>query len=133
MVRLLAFLMCESATINGNESVTLHRLFDGLQIPISRAGLPGPPHTVFFVFYKIVTEAPCTISLRIAKPSGEHVAGEWADSVTLPSAAPVTWQSIWAVSTVLFQEAGLYTLELLWSDDRPAIQIAQTQLLVEHL
>ena len=132
MSRLLAFLMCERATFNRSEKVTLHGLFDGLRVPRSGEPSVGDPRRVFVVFYKMETEAPCTVSLRIVKPSGEQIAGEWADSVTFWSAAPLTWQSIWTVTTDLFQEPGSYTLELLWSNGSPAVPIGQTRLFVER-
>jgi hypothetical protein len=134
MAKLLALLLCERATFNRNEKVTLHGLFDGLRIP--RAGrVPGgnPNSQLFFVFYKILTEAPCTIGLKIISPSGEPIDGNWTDSVTVSSASPLTWQSIWALTTDLFQASGSYRLELLRSNGDSPVPIGQTELFVEHI
>lgn len=141
MVKLLAFLLCERATFNRDEKVSLHGLFDGLRLsrpqsgPLPAFGRPagGPSERVFFVFYKIVTDGQCTMSLKITNPSGEEIHGNWIDSVTLWSAAGLTWQSIWALSTNLFQEPGSYTLELLWSNGSSAVMVGQTQLFVERV
>jgi hypothetical protein len=121
VVKLLAFLLCERATFNRDEKASLHGLFDGLRLsrpksgPLPPFGRPagGPYERVFFVFYKIVTDGQCTISLRIIKPSGEEIEGDWVDSVMLWAAGALIWQSIWGSSTNLFQESGSYTLELL--------------------
>lgn len=135
MVKLLALLLCERATFNRNEKVTLHGLFDGLRLrPPARVSGGGSQTQLFFVFYKIVvTDAPCSISLRIIKPSGEDVQGDWTDSVPLSAAAALTWQSIWALTTDLFREPGLYKLELLCSNGSSAVPVGQTQLFVEHI
>jgi len=134
MANLLALLLCERATFNTNEKLTLHGLFDGLRIPrLNGPSGGGPEKQTFYVFYKVVSEAPCTISLRIGKPSGEHIDGEWVDSVALWAVGGVTWQSIWALTTDLFEEPGLYTLELLWSDGTRAAPVGQTQLVVEYV
>ncbi|HEV2424815.1 MAG TPA: hypothetical protein VGZ29_08310 [Terriglobia bacterium] len=140
MVKLLALLLCEKATFNRNEKVTLHGLFDGLRIPRpEKVPGSGPQTQLFFVFYKVVVTSaeittagvPGRISLRITNPSGEDVQGSWTDPV--PFAGAFTWQSIWALTTDLFQDSGLYKLELLCSNDGSAVTVGETQLLVEHI
>jgi hypothetical protein len=140
MTKLLAFLVCEKATVDQNGKVTLHKLFDGLSILEPRAlALTsfGASRRIreenFFVFYKIVADVPCTIALRVVQPSGGEIQGDWRDSITPPGASPSTWQSIWALTTGLFQETGPYALELMcYGSDSPAgVSLASTQLFVQ--
>jgi hypothetical protein len=88
MVRLLAFLACAKATVDAEGRVTLQQLFDGLVLSPSgstpRPRFPGPHRhrdQMFLVFYKIVVDMPCTVMLRVAKPSGEEISGDWRDSI----------------------------------------------------
>jgi antitoxin (DNA-binding transcriptional repressor) of toxin-antitoxin stability system len=72
--------------------VTLHELFDGLVIPRSGDAPPprfsGPrrlPEGIFFVFYKVVVDMPCTVMLRVTRPSGEDtVELQTVDSARFP-------------------------------------------------
>jgi hypothetical protein len=136
MVRLLAFLVCAKATVDQNGRVTLHELADGLMIPgpgsFPRARSPGPyrrRERVFFVFYKIVADRPGTVILRVVNPSGEEVPGEWRDPISPAIGQESTWQSLWALSTGLFQQSGWYTLELWYSG--VSVPLASTRLLVQ--
>lgn len=139
MVKLLAFLLCERATFSKGEKVSLHELFDGLRINRPASGPPPPPGTprtgpserVFYVFYKIVTSTPCTMSLRVVNPSGVEIPGNWVDPIEMWSASEFVFQSIWALTTGLFPEPGRYLLELLCSDGAAPMPVAQTQLYVE--
>jgi hypothetical protein len=101
--KVLAFLLCESATRGRDGKVTLHGLFD-------RIITPRTPRNdkLFFVYYKIVVKEPCTISLRVIDPLGREVAGNWRDSFS--QIGPV--QSLWALITDLFKQPGNYALEL---------------------
>jgi tRNA(fMet)-specific endonuclease VapC len=123
-VRVLAFLLCERATKNPDETVTLHGLFDRIIIP-STSAVPR----LFFVYYKVVVEEPSTVSLRIVDPSGHEIAGNWRDS--LPPVGPI--QTIWALTTTLFRQPGHYNLELRQqNDDSEALSLAAQRLLVDH-
>jgi hypothetical protein len=138
MVTLLAFLACARATVDQSGRVTLHELFDGLVIPRGGAFLgprfPGPrrPHEqVFFVFYKVIVDMPCTVILRVFRQSGEEVPGEWRDPISPATAEPSTWQSLWALSVMQFQQPGWYTLELSYSHGGEPTRLAWTLLLVQ--
>src|SRR6266568_7238953 len=65
MARLLAFLICERATVGQSGKVTLHELFDGMSIAKPRM----PSYKVrgdrpnFYVYYKVVAYRPLTIAV----------------------------------------------------------------------
>ena len=103
--KLLAFLLCESATKGRDGKVTLHGLFDRIITPRTPRDAK-----VFFVYYKIVVEEPCTIRLRVIDldRSNSEIPGNWCDSFS--QLGPV--QSIWALITSLFKQPGKYMLEL---------------------
>ncbi len=101
--KVLAFLLCESATKSRDGKVTLHDLFDRIIIPRT----PGLDK-LFFVYYKIVVDGACTVSLRIMDSSGREIPGNWRDSFSY--LGPV--QSIWALVSSLFRQSGKYALEL---------------------
>lgn len=103
--KLLAFLLCEKATKAPDGKVTLHGLFDRIIVP--RA--PTNPK-LFFVYYKMVVDGPCTIALKaidLDRPNYE-IPGGWRDSIT--QIGPI--QSIWALTSSLFRQPGRYVLEL---------------------
>jgi hypothetical protein len=104
--KLLAFLLCENATKDRDGKVTLQGLFDRIITPGPRA-LPK----LFFVYYKIVVEEPCTVSLRVIYPIHPEIPKDmnWCDSFS--QLGPV--QSIWALTTSLFPQPGNYALELM--------------------
>jgi hypothetical protein len=101
--KVLAFLLCENATKGRDGKVTLHGLFDRIIVP----RMPGPDK-LFFVYYKIVVDGACTVSLRVMHSSGEEIPGNWHDSFSY--LGPV--QSIWALVSSLFKQPGKYVLEL---------------------
>ena len=124
--KLLAFLLCERATVAaepGNK-VTLHGLFDRIIVP----RLEAEPK-IFFVYYKIVVEQPCTITLRVLDPSQGEIHGNWHDSIA--HVGPV--QSIWALHTGLFELPGSYVLELRQEvEDSEALSLASMLFTVEQ-
>jgi len=101
--KVLAFLLCENATKGRDGKVTLHGLFDRIIVP----RVPGLDK-LFFVYYKIVAEGACTVSLRVLHSSGQEIPGNWRDSFS--HLGPV--QSIWALVSSLFKQPGKYVLEL---------------------
>jgi len=101
--KLLAFLLCEKATSGPGGKVTLQGLFDRIIIP----RIPASPR-LFFVFYRIVVKAPCSISLRVVNAAGREIPGNWRD--VLAETGPM--QAVWALSSNLFQQPGPYVLEL---------------------
>ena len=101
--KLLAFLLCERATVGPEQKVTLHGLFDRIIVP----RMPSKPK-LFFVFYKVVVKQSCTISLRVTDPRGREIPGNWGDP--LGHIGPM--QAIWALSSSLFRQPGPYVLEL---------------------
>jgi hypothetical protein len=101
--KVLAFLLCENATKGRDGKVTLGGLFDRIIIPQT----PGHDK-LFFVYYKIVVDGACTVSLRVMHSSGQEISGNWRDSFS--HLGPV--QSIWALVSSLFKQPGKYVLEL---------------------
>jgi hypothetical protein len=135
--KLLAFLLCNEATVDQQGRVTLHHLFDGIVIPqpsrtrgFPRFGPRGNP-AVFFVFYKIVADQQCRVALKVFDPSGVEIQGNWRDSI-MPQ-GPSVWQAIWALSASLFQVPGRYELALMQETDYPmprSFPLASTPLVV---
>jgi hypothetical protein len=101
--KVLAFLLCENATKGRDGKVTVHGVFDRIVIPLAPS-----LDKLFFVYYKIVVEGKCTVSLRITHSSGHEISGNWRDSFS--HFGPV--QSIWALVSSLFKLPGNYVLEL---------------------
>jgi hypothetical protein len=101
--KVLAFLLCDNATKDRDGKVTLHGLFDRIVIPRSPRD-----DKLFFVYYKIVAEGACIVSLRVLHSSGQETPGNWRDSFS--HLGPV--QSIWALVSSLFKRPGKYVLEL---------------------
>jgi hypothetical protein len=112
--KVLAFLLCESATKDRDDKVTLHRLFDRIVIPKARRD-----DKLFFVYYKIVVAGDCTVWLRVTHASGQEIPGNWRDSFS--HVGPV--QSIWALVSSLFKQPGNYLLELMQdlADSEPVV------------
>ena len=121
--RLLAFLLCDSATQDSDGKVTLHGLFDRIILPQGSA----PPKD-FFVFYKVDVKVPCTVTLRVVDPVGNEIPGNWRD--LLSQVGPM--QTVWALDTSRFMQRGRYVLELRQeSDDLTALSLAHMLLIVE--
>lgn len=59
---------------------------------------------------------PCTVRLRVVKPSGEEISGEWSDPISPVTAQPSTWQSLWALNTGSFPWDPAQHLELQGED-----------------
>ena len=135
MARLLAFLVCEKATVGQSGKVTLHELFDGMIIARPRMPSFGVRRNraIFYVYYKIVADKACTIALRVSDPSGSEIPGNWSDSIAPAGPTESTWQAIWALSTSLFEAPGLYAFQLICPESgfpAPAFLLASTQLIV---
>lgn len=136
--KVLAFLLCDKATIDRAGRVTLHELFDGIVIPrgdvarpFPRFGVPRNNSQMFHAFYKINADQQCRISLGILDPSGREVPGNWRDSITPQS--PSVWQAIWELPAALFHDPGWYKLDLVQENDYPlqtSFCLASTSLLV---
>jgi len=126
--KVLAFLLCESASRGADGKVTLHGLFDRIVTP------RAPRATkIFFVYYKIVVKEPCTVRLRIFyldDQSGNEIQGDWRDSFS--QLGPV--QGIWALTTNLFKLPGNYALKLeqVMEDSEP-VRLADTLMVVEQV
>lgn len=123
--KLVAFLLCENATMNHSDGkVTLHGVFDRMIIPAARA-LPK----LFFVYYKIVVvEQPCTIVLKLTDPAGAEVKGSWRDRIE--QTGPV--HSIWALISDLFTTPGTYALELRQeTDGSDVLSLASMTVIVD--
>jgi len=133
--KVLAFLLCDKTTVDGQGRVTLHALFDGIVIPrpsTTRHLSPfrsGKNAQGFYVFYKIVADQQCRIGLRILDPSGVEIIGDWHDSIN--PQGPSVWQAIWGLNASLFQVPGRYQLDLMQETDYSApLSLASTPLVV---
>lgn len=121
--KLLAFLLCEEATRDQDGKVTVHGIFDRIIIPRAAAH-----PKLFYVFYKIVVEQPCTVTLRVIDPLKGEIPGNWRDSIG--QIGPM--QSIWALHTGLFKQSGPYVLELrLETDNLEALSLASMLFVVD--
>ena len=122
--KVLAFLLCEKASADSNGKVTLHGLFDRIIVPRT----PAKPK-LFFVFYKVVVEEPCTVSLRVTDSAGLDFLGNWRDS--LSQIGPM--QAIWALTTSLFKQPGPYVLELRQeAEDAEPVALATMRFVVKQ-
>jgi hypothetical protein len=122
--KVLAFLLCEKATAGPDGKVTLHGLFDRIIVP----QIPAKPKP-FFVFYKVVVEEPCTVSLRVIDSLGSEVPGNWRDS--LAQIGPM--QATWALTSSLFKQPGPYVLELRQeTDEAEPISLATMLFVVDQ-
>jgi hypothetical protein len=121
--KLLAFLLCDSATQDSDGKVSLRGLFDRIILPQGSA----PPKD-FFIFYRVDVKEPCTVTLRVVDPLGKEIAGNWRDS--LSQIGPM--QAVWALDSNRFMQLGRYLLELRQeSDDLTALSLAHMLLIVE--
>ena len=123
--KLLAFLLCDSASRGSDGKVTLHGLFNRIIAPRTAAS-----PRLFFVFYKIVVKQPCTVALRVIDLDRNiEVPGNWRDSIG--QLGPI--QSIWALTTTLFKQPGRYAFELTQeSDGSKAVSLAAMLLVVDQ-
>lgn len=121
---LLAFLLCEKATVGPDRKVTLYDLFDRIIVPRAQA-----KPKLFFVYYKVVVKEPCTVSLRVIDSLGREIPGNWRDS--LAQIGPM--QAIWALTSSLFKQPGPYVLELKQeADDSEAVSLATMLFVVNQ-
>ena len=129
--KVLALLLCESWLKDEDGKVTLHGVFDRIIKPRS-----AKTHKPFFVYYKIVVEIPCKVSLRVNYPQrpaefGWHnmfKAFHSHDSFSEPG--PV--QSLWPLTTVIFQQPGKYAIELIQEDGPQLLSLASTVVVVDQ-
>jgi len=124
--KLLAFLLCERATAapEPDNKVTLHHVFDRIILPQSSEGTE-----LFFAYYKIVVDEPCTVTLRVIDPRQREIRGNWRDSIT--QIGPI--QGVWALHTGLFEVPGSYVLELRdETDDSTPHSLASMRLVVNQ-
>jgi len=124
--KLLAFLLCEKAVVSAEpgRKVTLHGLFDRIIVPrtLEEADL-------FFAYYKIVVDEPCTVTLRVIDPGRREIPGNWRDSIM--QIGPI--QGVWALDPGLLKEPGPYVLELREeSVGSESHCLASTRLVVEQ-
>ena len=123
--RILAFLLCDTATKDRDGKVTLHGLFDRLIAPRNRRDVK-----TFFVYYRVVVVEPCTLTLRVTDPHGNKIPKDyWRDSLT--DIGPI--QTIWALTSNLFEHVGPYELELMQeTEDSEPVSLAEMRLNVEE-
>jgi hypothetical protein len=123
--KVLAFLLCDNATRDRDGKVTLHGLFDKIIAPRVRRDV-----TIFYVYYRVVVEEPCAITLRVIDPGGHEVC-EANRRDSLPDLGPM--QTVWSLSSSFFSQPGDYVLELAQeADNSELITLAQMRLTVEE-
>jgi hypothetical protein len=123
--RLLAFLLCDNATRDRDGKITLHGLFDRMIAPRARRDVK-----ILFVYYRIVVERPCVVSLRVINPEGDEIP-EASRSDSLSELGPV--QTVWSLSSGSFTQRGNYVIELRQDgDDSEPLTLAQMSLTVEE-
>ncbi len=126
--KVLALLLCEKASTGPDGKLTLHGVFDRIIIPRAPA-----ESRIFFVYYKLVVEQPCTVSLRVTDPLNGEIGGNWLDSWrdSIERTGPI--QAIWALTTTLLKQPGPYVLELRQeTNDSEALSLASTRLVVDE-
>ena len=122
--RLLAFLLCDNATRDRDGKVTLHGIFDRIIAPRSPR-----EEKLFFIYYRVLVDEPCTITLRVVDPRGHEVPGNWRDSLT--EIGPM--QTVWALTSSLLKQPGPYFLELVQENGKSKpLSLAQMRLSVEE-
>jgi hypothetical protein len=124
--KVMAFLLCENAIRNRDGKVSLHCVFDRIIMP------RGPKSDkLFFVYYKIVVQEPCEVTLRVTRPFHPEIPKDmnWRDS--LSHLGPV--QGIWALSTGLLSQPGTYGFELMQvTEHSELLSLASTVLVVDE-
>ena len=103
----LAFLFCDRPSIRADGKTRLDGIFD--QIVVSR--IPTEEPTDLFVYYKVATDGPCTLSLKVFDPQDREIAGSWNDRIEQSG----LFQSVWNLLTAFLRQPGTYRLEL-WQD-----------------
>jgi hypothetical protein len=123
--KVLAFLLCDNATKDHDGKVTLHGLFDRLIAPRNRRDVK-----TFFVYCRVVVVEPFTVTLKVTDPHGNKIPRDyWRDSLT--EIGPI--QTIWALSSNLFEYRGHYKLELMQEDeDSEPLSLAEMRLTLEE-
>jgi hypothetical protein len=121
--KLLAFLLCEKATASPDpdKKVTLHGLFDRIILPRT-----SEEPELFFAYYKIVVDEPCTVTLRVVDPRQREIRGNWRASIA--QIGPI--QGVWALHTGLLEVPGSYVLELRDESDNSGSRLLASMLLV---
>jgi hypothetical protein len=121
--KLLAFLLCEKATVAAEpgKKVTLHGLFDRIIVPRTLEETE-----LFFAYYKIVVDEPCTVTLRVIDPRRREIPGNWRDPIA--QLGPI--QGVWALDPGLLKEPGPYVLELREETDDSGSHALASMLLV---
>ncbi len=126
--KVLALLLCEHAAKDLDGKVTLHGLFDRIVIPRN----PRFPK-LFYVFYRIDVMVPCTVKLAVLDPTSVELGGKWRDMWrdSFSDLGPI--QSVWPLSTTVFDQAGPYRLELRQElNGFEAVPLASTLLIVDR-
>lgn len=133
--RCLAFLLCDRASRAENGKINLYGVFDRIQVvedasrpqPVTIAEKPAhlaDRTPLFFVFYKVVVQHPCTVQLTVRDPTGNFLNGGWRDEI----AEPGLIQTVWALHVRDFAADGRYTLQLRCGQQ----VLAETTLDVAH-
>lgn len=103
----LAFLFCDRPSIDAEGKTRLDGIFDVILI----SPIPTEEPADFPIFYKVVADRPCTLSLKVFDPHEGEITGSWNDRVEQAGLS----QSVWYLPTALLKQSGTYRFEL-WQD-----------------
>ena len=128
-------LLCDRAARAENGKISLYGVFDRIQVvedasrpqPVTGAEKPAflaEKTPLFFVFYQVVVQHPCTVQLMVRDPAGNFLNGGWRDEI----AEPGLIQTVWALNVKDFAADGRYILQLLCGQQT----LAETTLDVAH-
>lgn len=104
--------------------VNLRGVFDRITNPQVRKENPG----LFFAYYRVDVDQPCTLVLKVFDPLNNEIRGSWNDDIKEAGLV----QSVWALTTTLFKLPGAYRLELRQrARDSEELSLATVRLVVD--
>ena len=134
--KLLAFLLCDKATLDQYGGVSLHSPSKPIVIYLPRTRqlpIPGKNAESLYVFYRIVADQYCRIALRVLDPLGVEITGICRDFIEPQQEDASVYQAVWGLGATLFETPGRYVLCLVQETDSAApITLASTPLFVSR-
>jgi hypothetical protein len=131
--KLIAFLLCDKASVDVEGAVTLHAPAQGFVIHRPRMrNLGSAKHAdTAFIFYRIITDQQCRIALKVRDPFEVEITGICRDFIN-PQEDSVH-QGVWILGANLFEIQGRYVLELVQEvEGSPPRSLAATSLFVSR-
>jgi hypothetical protein len=131
--KLIAFLLCDKASVDVDGAVTLHAPPQGVVIhrPRMRNLASTKQADSAFIFYRIITDQECRIALKVRDPLEVEITGICRDFIN-PQEESVH-QGVWVLGANLFEVPGRYVLELVQEvEGTPPRSLAATSLFVSR-